>query len=356
MKTYVCLAISFVLLLSFDVSANSSFFEVKSNSQELRQFKQDGRTHVFPDNGLSWLDKREYIMTGEITEKGCHFSDVSTSAVREIEVEEAVNRATCQSLVAKGTLTSAGWVLFDLVKSLLSITSPNVRTESRFAAAPSAIAPTYYHAGKVDLLITDGNNPITKLLDTLLGTKGITTAEAIGAFTFAPNSPGDNSCLSANNGAHATFGGHITPGPVVWSVLSGDGCGVVYPPPVINATDQNGNNISGVYPPAVQQFCASLYAHAPGGCGDAISLVAAGAQGVFNNNSNLIVFDCTADGGATIDISAVTVTLVAPAQFTFTKNYTISGPTARCTDYLASYYTTDPQSYVPCSSNPSACN
>lgn len=355
MKTCVCLAISIVLMLSFDVSANSSFFEVKSDSQELLQFKQDARTHIFPDNGLSWLDKREYIVTGEVTGKGCHFSDVSTSAIREIEVEEAVNRATCQSLVAKGTLTSAGWMLFDLVKSLLSITSPKVQAESRFTAAPSAVAPTYYHAGKVDLLFTDGNNPITKLLDDILGTKGIPTAEADSSFTFAPDSPGNNLCLSADHGTHTSFGGSITPGPAVWSVISGDGCDVVYPPPAVRATDQHGNTISGTYPPAVQQFCASLYASAPGGCGDAVSLVAAGAQGVFNNKSNLIVFDCTADGGATIDISAVTVTLVAPAQFTFTRNYTISGPTARCTDYLASYYTTDPQSYVPCSSNPNAC-
>lgn len=94
--------------------------DVRSDdATEIQAFLHDPDTHVFPEDGLQWVRRQEFLRKGTQIQNGCVFSESCSSTDPEcigVSEEIAVNRRTCVSLIRAGQLTPESWAAFQRMR------------------------------------------------------------------------------------------------------------------------------------------------------------------------------------------------------------------------------------------------
>ena len=93
-------------------------------ADDIAKFMSAAGTKVFPESGIEWVSKSDFIRHGDkLSDGSCLFSSGADAddVSREYSVLEeiAVNRETCTSVVRAGTPTKSGWERLRMALGLL---------------------------------------------------------------------------------------------------------------------------------------------------------------------------------------------------------------------------------------------
>lgn len=356
-------------------------FNVEENWPAYQNFLRDRDTRFFADDGVVWDAFQLELVRGVKNPDGSCTMDMSRTArpgerlssSKTLNVAQAVNQRTCETLFKRGkaVLRDRGNIL---PQSILSFSQQNAgndmppSSDSARAVAATADVPEgvgYKHAARLYYRWDDGNHPIWRTLGNVYQ---IAIGQAVTSFLIYPHhrqgeSPNSvNGCIAGTDRAYnySEPGGRLINDGASrdWTSAS-VGCGAVFDWAGSSRGQQFGN-VNGTpaarpFPTDLAAYCSTLSQNI-GTCysSTAVGSIAAGTKGFLNNSSNLCIpgvycaFDCTADGGLTIDVQNLAVRYTAPSGFEVKNQVTYRGPLAQCRENLRATYEESLEEFAPC--------
>lgn len=358
-------------------NATTSELEITQNFQEYIKFMRNPKTVTFASDGVPWSESEDLLISGQKTaDGGCRFSserswstEEARPGIHEIEVEQAVNQETCQSLVRRGVAPNSTKNVISWLRELSSVSGALPQYSKISAANAVASGEPFKHVGHIRNLFDDGNHPLWQAIN---GSFAITIGSANAGFEFFPHLGGTSSnstaqCISPTPNANWEYSSNsITNSGSLqgWSVDQ-FGC--------IAVLRQSGATFEGIYQDQgekvtgptgrVAGLCNAIrYSNYACSSDRYPASMFAATQGTLTNKTdvcvgNACVFQCSPNGGLKININRHYVRFNPAAGFSDASDVTVTGGAeTTCRRNVRRTITRDFRAYAPCEAGDSNCH